>query len=122
MDHSPLRVLVVDDDADTANSSAALLRHCGYETAVALDGEDALGRAAQLAPDVVLLDLGMPLMDGFEVARRLRRPGGALPPFIIAVTGHDWPEDRLKCSLAGIDAHLVKPVSETLLSSLITAL
>lgn len=105
------RVLVVDDNEDAAESLAALLRIFGHEVGVALDGEQALELAPRLQPDVVLLDVGMPRMDGHEVARRMRAEpwGNALR--IIALSGFGDGGDRLRSREAGCDDHLVKPVS-----------
>jgi two-component system CheB/CheR fusion protein len=105
------RVLVVDDNEDAAESLAALLRLFGHEVDVAFDGEQALTRAAEVRPDIVLLDLGMPRMDGHEVARRMRAApwGGRMK--IIALSGFGDDADRERSLEAGCDDHLVKPVS-----------
>jgi PAS domain S-box-containing protein len=104
------RVLIVDDNADAASTLEMLLRSLGYETRVVNDGAAALALAKEFRPDVVLLDIGMPGLDGYEVARRLRamKKGGALR--IIAVTGWGQEADRQKSEEAGFDLHLVKPV------------
>jgi two-component system OmpR family response regulator len=109
-----LRVLVAEDNADGAETLARLLRLHGHETRVALDGPAALREAQDGEPDVVLLDLGLPGLDGYEVARRLRerhlgRPRGKLP-LLIAVTGYADEEARRRSADAGIVLHLVKPV------------
>jgi len=107
------RVLVVDDNEDAAESLAALLRLFGHDVAVALDGEQALALAADVQPDVVLLDLGMPRMDGHEVARRMRASpwGGTMK--IVALSGFGDGADRLRSLEAGCNDHIVKPVSPT---------
>jgi CheY-like chemotaxis protein len=102
------RVLVVDDDRDTVGSWATLLRAWGYETAAAHDGAEALRQAEALAPDAVLLDLGLPGLDGYEVARRLRERLGP-NVLIVAVTGRVQPLDRVAAAAAGIDLHFAKP-------------
>ncbi len=103
------RFLVVDDNADAAQSQARLLRMLGHEAETASDGEDALRKAARFQPQVVLLDIGMPGMDGFEVARRLRALPEGRAATLIAQTGFGQPEDRLRSADAGFDAHLAKP-------------
>lgn len=105
------RVLVVDDNVDAAESLAALLRLFGHEVDVAFDGEQALTVAPEVKPDLVLLDLGMPRMDGHEVARRMRAApwGGRMR--IIALSGFGDSADRARSLEAGCDDHLVKPVS-----------
>ena len=105
------RVLVVDDNEDAAESLAALLRLFGHEVDVAFDGEQALTLAPEVKPDLVLLDLGMPRMDGHEVARRMRAApwGGRMK--IIALSGFGDSADRARSLEAGCNDHLVKPVS-----------
>ena len=105
-----LRVLVVDDDADTTATAAALLEMAGHEVHTALTGAAALEAAGRRRPDVVLLDLGLPGMSGFEVARQIHHHDPVHPPFFIAVTGFGGEEDRRRCSEAGIHLHLLKPV------------
>ena len=105
------RVLVVDDNEDAAESLAALLRLFGHEVGVALDGEQALELAPSLKPDVVLLDLGMPRMDGHEVARRMRAAPWGASMKIVALSGFGDGEDRERSLEAGCNDHLVKPVS-----------
>jgi len=115
---SKLRVLVVEDHADTTESMAVLLRLHGHEVDVAPDGPTALRIAAQNPPDVALLDIGLPGMDGFEVARRLQeRPGKK--PLLVAVTGYGQEEDRRRSEQAGIDLHLLKPVDPEQLEKLL---
>jgi len=105
-----LRVLVVDDNGDSAESLAMLLSLSGHETHVAHSGPDALTRADALRPDAILLDLGLPGLNGYEVCRRLRAGAwaGVIP--IIAITGWGQAEDRQRSKDAGFDGHLVKPV------------
>lgn len=107
---STRRILVVDDDEDAAATLALLLEMSGYEVRVAHDGQQALRIAASTALDVVLLDLGLPGMNGFEVARRLREfcaPGSTR---LLALTGYGRDSDRRAALEAGFEAHLVKPV------------
>jgi PAS domain S-box-containing protein len=105
------RVLVVDDNADAAGTLDMFVKALGHETRVAYDGEQALQAFDEFRPDIVLLDIGLPGMNGYEVARRLRDRGGK--GFrIIAVTGWGQAEDRRRSTEAGFDLHLVKPVDE----------
>ena len=106
----PRRVLVVDDNVDAARTLDALLRSLGHETAVAYGGAQALSMAVEFKPDIVLLDIGMPDIDGYEVARRLRNLENQPPFRIVAVTGWGQEPDRRKSQEAGFDVHLVKPV------------
>src|SRR4051812_12764658 len=104
------RLLLVDDNVDSATSQAALLRILGHEVEVAYDGEAALAKAGEFRPEIVLLDLGMPGMDGFEVARRLRASKEGKRVKLVAQTGWGQLEDRRRTREAGFDAHLAKPV------------
>jgi CheY-like chemotaxis protein len=101
---------VVDDNVDAAESLALALRLTGHDVRVAHDGPAALEAARDTRPDVVLLDLGMPVMDGFEVARQLRREPGLEGVRLVALTGWGQEEDRRRTRAAGFDEHLVKPV------------
>jgi PAS domain S-box-containing protein len=107
----PKRVLVVDDNLDAANTLHLLLQSLGHETRIAHDGPTALAVADEFRPDVVLLDIGMPGMSGYEVARHLRSRGQR-PIKIVAITGWGTDADRARSSEAGFDIHLVKPVAE----------
>ena len=104
------RVLIVDDNADAAATLDMLLRSLGYETHVVHDGAAALAAAPRFQPDVVLLDIGMPGIDGYEVARRLRKMKAGRSLRIVAVTGWGQEADRHRSREAGFDVHLVKPV------------
>jgi CheY-like chemotaxis protein len=106
----PLRVLVVDDDRDTADSFATLLEMWGYAPLVAYRSEDALQLSRDQPPDAILLDIGLPGIDGFEVARRVRRQPGMAGAFLVALTGYGQPGDHRLSRDAGFDLHLVKPV------------
>lgn len=109
---SVARVLIVEDNADLAEMLAALVALLGHEVEAAPDGRTGLARAEVWMPDVVLLDIGLPDIDGYEVARRLRAgraPGE--PPRVVAVTGYGQPSDRRRAEEAGCERHLVKPVS-----------
>ena len=107
------RVLVVDDNVDAAVMLAALVRHLGHDVITVHDGEQALRVVESYRPDVILLDIGMPGLNGFEVAKRLREQGINPAPRIIAVTGWGKPEDQARTREAGFDMHLMKPVEES---------
>jgi CheY-like chemotaxis protein len=106
----PRRVLIVDDNEDAANSLAMVLQLSGHETASVYTAADALEHAAVFKPDVVLLDIGLPGMDGYEVAQRLRELPGLRGVKLVAVTGYGRSDDRLRARDAGFDDHLTKPV------------
>ena len=111
------RVLIVDDNLDAAATLDQLMRSLGHETRVAHNGSDALALADQFQPQVVLLDIGMPGMNGYEVAAQLRKRGRAMK--IVAVTGWGTEDDRGRSKQAGFDLHLVKPVDEVALQRII---
>jgi CheY-like chemotaxis protein len=104
------RVLVVDDDVDAAEMLSQALQAAGHDVRHVHDGTSALLMAAQFQPDVVLLDLGLPGMDGLEVARRLRAFPQLAAVRIVALTGLGQREDRNRSAAVGIESHLVKPV------------
>ena len=104
------RVLIVDDNRDAAELLEEGLRGAGHVTRVAFDGPTALRLAAELLPDVALLDIGLPVMDGFELARRLRELPGLAALRLVALTGYGQPSDRERSRVAGFDEHLTKPV------------
>lgn len=115
----PMRILIADDHRDSANSMAMLMRLGGHEVVVAYDGEEALRSAEEFQPEVVLLDIGMPRLDGYEVARRLRARTRDRHLVLIATTGWGQEENRRRSAENGFDAHLVKPVDhEALLAVL----
>lgn len=104
------RVLVVDDNADAAQSLAMLLGLQGHETRVALSGREALAAVEAFRPDVALLDLGLPVLDGYQLAARLRAQPQLRGLRLVALTGYGRSEDRQRTRAAGFDDHLVKPV------------
>ncbi len=109
------RVLVIDDNQDSTTSMAMLLKLVGHEVCVAADGNTGLREAERFLPQVVLLDIGLPDINGYEVARRLRQHPSLQSATLIAMTGYGQPEDRQRSSEAGFHHHLVKPVDwETL--------
>jgi len=105
-----LRVLVVDDNVDAAESLAILLRLSGHEVRTAHDGETAIETAARFDPDAMLLDIGLPGIDGYHVAKRVRRSPDRKKTMLIALTGYGQKEDRERSAEAGFDVHLMKPV------------
>jgi len=117
----PLRILVVDDDPDTAGALALLLRLWGHEVLVARDGAEALAEAAARPPDVALIDIAMPGLDGHEVARRLREDIRTRQALLCALSGLAQEEDRRRSLEAGCDLHLVKPVEPAELKALLAA-
>lgn len=104
-------ILVVDDNPDAAESLALVLELEGFRTSVAHDGASALAQHAAARPDALLLDLGLPDMDGREVARRIRERGAPGQPVLIAISGLGRPEEVEASHAAGFAAHLVKPVA-----------
>jgi CheY-like chemotaxis protein len=116
-----LRVVVVDDDADSAAMMSALLRLSGHDVAIAHDGFEALATIERFAPEVVVLDIGMPGMDGCELARRLRAAPGGSRLLLIAQTGYTQPEHVAATREAGFDYHLTKPVDHDVVRDLIGA-
>ena len=105
-----LKVLVVDDDQDTAASLATLLRLYGHDVEVTVDGPSAFRAVQASPPDVVLLDIGLPKMDGWLVAKQIREHGAMKRPFLVAISGYGTEADRVRSQEAGMDLHLVKPV------------
>jgi signal transduction histidine kinase/ActR/RegA family two-component response regulator len=115
----PRRILVVDDNADAADSLALLLRLGGHDVQTAYDGPAALAAAAAFRPEVVLLDIGLPRMDGLEVARRLRAEHAPGNMVLVAVTGYGQEEDRRQAGEAGFDHHFTKPLEIDALNALL---
>jgi CheY-like chemotaxis protein len=119
------RILVVDDNQDAAASLATLLQITGHETFTAHDGPTALQAVKKHRPELVLLDIGLPTLNGYEVCRRIREQPWGNDMLLVALTGWGQAEDRRKSHEAGFDGHLVKPVDYgalvTLLDSLVAA-
>jgi two-component system CheB/CheR fusion protein len=113
-------ILIVEDDADSRVALRALLEVLGHRVEDADNGMRALELAATSTPEIVLLDIGLPDMDGYEVARRLRA-AGTEAPFVVAVTGYDRPEDREHARDAGCDAFVLKPIEPEALAALLAA-
>jgi CheY-like chemotaxis protein len=115
-----LRVLVVEDNEDAATSLGMLLRLYGYEVELASDGPSACQAILASLPDVVLLDIGLPKMDGWEVAKRIREQSVWKRPLLVAMSGYGTEADRLRSQEAGIDLHLLKPVDPEELRKLLS--
>jgi two-component system, sensor histidine kinase len=114
-------ILIVEDNADAREAMRMLLELDGHVVMAAAEGSEALELARTKDPDVALVDIGLPGIDGYEVARRLR-VGGERRPLLIALTGYGQPEDRRRAAEAGFDSLLVKPVDPSALSSLLATL
>jgi CheY-like chemotaxis protein len=112
------RVLIVEDSLDSAETLGELIRRWGHEVQLAHDGATALRMARQFKPSVILLDIGLPDMDGYAVAHRLRGEdlGGEM---LVALTGYGEPQDRARAQQAGFDHHLTKPVEPEALQKLL---
>jgi CheY-like chemotaxis protein len=119
---SQLRILVVDDNEDAALSLSMLLELSGHLVRTAYDGAEALRQVTDFAPRVVLLDLGMPRMDGYEVCHKLRQLPGGQNITVIAATGWGQEEDRRKTEEAGFDMHMVKPLDTEVLRATLEAI
>jgi two-component system CheB/CheR fusion protein len=117
---SKRRVLVVDDNEDAAESLAALLQINGHETRLAHDGPDAVEQARRFHPDVVFLDIGMPMVDGHETARRIRQQPWGKDMVLVALTGWGQVEDRRRSKEAGFNHHLVKPADPAVVTKLLS--
>lgn len=115
----PCRILVVDDNRDAATSFAMLLNIVGNITELAFDGVEALEKVALFKPDFVFLDIGLPQLNGYEVARRIRQELDEPRITLIAVTGWGQDEDRRRSKAAGFDHHLTKPVDFSTVQALL---
>ncbi len=112
-------ILVVDDNVDAADTLSAILEAWGYDTVVAHDGPAALAALQDVVPDIALLDIGMPSMDGYELAAHLRFQPGCEDMPIVAITGFDGPEATRRSRAKGFAAHLVKPLDPARLAQLL---
>ena len=119
--HGARRILVVEDNADAAESMMLLLSGIGHEVTVVTDGSEAVGAARRLKPEVILLDIGLPGMDGFQLAAALRALPETSRARLIAVSGYGQEKDRVRSAQAGFDLHLVKPVDPRRLIEAINA-
>lgn len=116
---APLRVLIVDDNADAAELLAELVGSIGHQVTVAHDATSAIEIAKDFAPQAALLDIGLPVIDGYELALRLRQLPNCADTLLIAVSGYTQPEDRERSKRAGFAHHLGKPVDVATLGSLL---
>ena len=116
------RVLVVDDHHDAADSLVKLITALGYEAKAVYDGLEAVKQAAEYAPDMALIDIGMPGLDGFETVSRIRQQRGNGHLILVAVTGWSEAEDKRRAYEAGFDLHVAKPMSEKTLVELLALL
>ena len=114
-----LRILIVDDNSDVAECLALLLETLGHETAVANCGADAIETARRAMPHTMFIDIGMPQINGYELARRLRNDPNFAGIRLVALSGYGQDEDRRRAFEAGFDAHLTKPASSEELESVI---
>ena len=117
-----LCVLVVDDNRDVAESTAVLLRMAGCDVHVAYDGDEALRAMPRLGPDAVLLDIGLPRINGYEVAERIRAEPDYRRTLLVAVSGYGHEEHRLQSQRVGFDYHIVKPIDPPVLTRLLASL
>ncbi|HVR39901.1 MAG TPA: MASE1 domain-containing protein [Thermoanaerobaculia bacterium] len=113
------RILVVDDNADARDALMMLLAESGHEVRTASDGPRAIAEAARFSPEIVLLDIGLPGMDGYAVAEALRKLPQCAEALIVAVTGYGQPEDRERSRAAGLDEHLLKPIEPSRVLALV---
>jgi CheY-like chemotaxis protein len=118
----PLRILIIDDNRDAADMLATLLTFSGHETYTANDGLAAVERAGRLQPDVIFMDIGLPVLNGYDAAKRIREQQSDKQPVLVALTGWGQDADRRRSEDAGFDAHLVKPVDDRVLGKLLAAL
>ena len=114
-----LRILVADDNPDAVDTLAALLRHIGHEVATATSSLHALESAVRTRPELIFLDIGMPHMDGWQLAPLLREQLGEQPVRIVAITAYADEAARVRSRKAGFDAHVAKPVDMALLESIL---
>jgi CheY-like chemotaxis protein len=119
---SSLRILIVDDNRDSADSLSMMLKIMGNDTRTAYDGEEAVAVANEFRPAVILLDIGLPRLNGYEACRRIREQTKGKELVIIAQTGWGQDEDRQRTHQAGFDHHMVKPVDPQALMSLLAEL
>jgi CheY-like chemotaxis protein len=113
--------MVIDDNEDAAEALAMMLEIQGHEPRVAHDGPAALELAKAFAPELAFLDIGLPGMNGYELAERLRRDPGLSGCYLVALTGWGSDEDRRRAAAAGFDEHFVKPLDPARMSALLTA-
>ncbi|MGH7299366.1 MAG: response regulator, partial [Candidatus Rokuibacteriota bacterium] len=118
---SPRRILIVEDSQDSRDMLRYLLEHAGHEVHEAADGPAGVEAVLSVRPDIALVDVGLPGLDGYEVARRVRAAAEGREVRLVALTGYGLPEDHRRSQDAGFDAHLVKPVDPARLAAVIGA-
>lgn len=118
----PLRIVVADDNVDTAHSLSLLFEALGHETKIAHNGVQALGIAHEFQPDAMVIDIGMPGLDGHDLARRIRTEPWGKEVLLIAASGWGQEEDKEKSREAGFNLHLVKPVELEMLKGLLATI
>ncbi|EKE19924.1 MAG: multi-sensor hybrid histidine kinase [uncultured bacterium] len=107
----PFSILIIDDHETVANAFAKLLDSLGHKTSIACSGREALKTLSTNKPEIILLDIGMPTMDGYEVAKKIRSKKKFSETILVALTGHGRKEDKLKAREAGFDHHIEKPAT-----------
>lgn len=117
-----LRVLVVDDQRDVADAAAMLIESVGHDARAVYDGAAALAASCARPPDVMFVDVGMPGMTGYDLARRIRGDADLPKIHLVALTGYGRDEDRARAAEAGFDVHITKPLSETRLREVLSSL
>ena len=117
---APLRILMVDDNVDAAELLGEAIRWSGHEVVVVNDAQGALEAAKELSPAIAILDIGLPVVDGYELARRLHALPNCTDTVLIALTGYGQASDRERAMAAGFAHHLVKPVELKVLTALLT--
>jgi len=120
--HAGMKILIADDNKDAADSIGMLLRMNGHDVRVVYNGLDAVATANSMQPDAIVLDIGMPKLNGFDVARQIRRQAWAGRAVLVALSGWGQPDDRLRSQQAGFDQHLIKPVEPDALESILQTL
>jgi len=115
------RILIADDNRDAAATLAMLLELMGHTVQHVNDGEAAVQSAIAFQPQIVLLDIGMPKVNGYEACRQIRAQPGGTDIMLVAITGWGQPEDRLSSKGAGFDQHLIKPVDPTMLENMLAS-
>ena len=116
------RILVVDDNRDAADTLALLVASFGYEARAVYDGEQAIEQAAMFAPDMALVDIGMPGLDGYETVSRIRTQRGNVHLILVAVTGRTGEKDKKRAYACGFDLYVAKPMSSQTLQELLALL
>lgn len=120
--HAKERMLVIDDSLENANSLVRLLKFLGYNVEAAYSGEEGISIAATFLPDMVFIDIGMPGIDGYETARRIKKHPECLHSILVALTGYTQPDGKRRAYEAGFDLHVSKPLGLDMLKELLSIL